>query len=462
MLSLAALLAQLAAVAIGMAAIGRLTRTTPVPPWATVLLGLGVAALAIVTAFLSDPPTLFDDFAKAYYPAGRAVIADPAALRALTDKGVTGFVNMPVTAYLFAPFAALPMMAGASLFTALGLALTAAAWALLARLGRLELADRWRLALLFAANGPLAYSLREGNTSHLILFTLAAGLVLIRAGRSSAAGAALACAALIKPPLVLFGVFFLLRRDWRGVASFAGVLACVCALSAALFGWADNLHWFETCILAFSHRWLGAFNVQSIPGFLFRLTRGAGLLTDWRAYPPPAGLEIPARLSVALLLGLALLAAMPAARPAPDPARRERRCDLQYMLVVVLALIASPLTWSHYYVWLLAPAALFLGERGEWSAGERLAGWTAIWLVAPLARFLPLNTPAALSVYKNLAVSHYLFGGLVWFGLLAWRLAREDGLVAAWIRRNPPTHGTAQMTWRRWRSARTVSQRPLP
>lgn len=461
MLSLAALLAQLAATAIGMAAIGRLTRTRPVPPWATALLGLGVAALAIVTCFISDPPTLFDDFAKAYYPAGQAVVADPAALRALTDRGVTGFVNMPVTAYLFAPFAALPLLAGASLFTTLGVAFTAAAWALLAKLGRLDLADRWRLALLFAANGPLAYSLREGNTSHVILFALAAGLVLIRAGRPGAAGGVLACAALIKPPLILFGVFFLLRRDWRGVATFGGVLAAVAALSLARFGWADNLHWFDVCILQFSHRWLSAFNVQSIAGFLFRLTGGPCLLTDWHAYPPPAGLQLPATLCVLLMLGVALLAALPASLRPQDAAQRARRSDLQYQLVLVLTLIASPLTWSHYYVWLLVPAALFLGERRDWSAGERLAGWSAVWLVTPLARFLPLHGAAELFVYKNIAVSHFLFGGLVWFGLTAWRLARTDGLIVAWIRGRSGAHLTAQMTWRRPGSAGTVPETPL-
>ena len=461
MLSLVALLAQLAATAIGMAAIGRLTRTRPVPPWATALLGLGVAALAIVTCFLSDPPTLFDDFTKAYYPAGHAVVADPAALRALTDKGVTGFVNLPVTAYLFAPFAALPLLAGAGLFTALGVAFTAAAWALLAKLGRLDVADRWRLALLFAANGPLAYSLREGNTSHVILFALAAGLVLIRAGRPGAAGGVLACAALIKPPLILFGVFFLLRRDWRGGVAFGGVLAAVAALSLARFGWTDNLHWFDVCILQFSHCWLSAFNVQSIAGFLFRLTGGPGLLTDWHAYPPPAGLQLPATLSVLLMLGVALLAALPASLRPEDTARRERRRDLQYLLVLMLTLVASPLTWSHYYVWLLVPAALFLGERRDWSARERLAGWSAVWLVTPLARFLPLHGAAAIFVYKNIAVSHFLFGGLVWFGLTAWRLARSDGLIVAWIRGRSRAHRTAQMTWRRPGSAGTVPETPL-
>ena len=464
MLSLLAVVAHLTATAIGLAAIAWLTRRLPVPLWASILLALGVAALAAASFYVSDPPTIFDDFTKAYYPAGRAVIDQPAALSALSHKGVFGFVNMPVIAYLFAPFATGSLLAGASVFTLLGAGFTVAAWALLAKLARLDLADRWRLALLFAASGPLAYSLREGNTSHMVLFALAAGLVLIRAGRSGSAGALLACAALIKPPLILFGAFFLLRRDWRGVAGFSAILAGVAALSTALFGWAENLRWFDVCILQFSHRWLSAFNVQSIPGFLFRLSGGAGLLTDWHAYPPPAGLELPAKLCIMLLLAVALLVALPApARgEAVSPARRARRRDLQYLLVLVLTVIASPLTWSHYYAWLLVPAALFLGERREQPATRRMLGWTAIWLVTPLARFIAFKAPAALFVYKNIAVSHFLFGGLLWFGLLAWSLACEDSLIAAWRRRDSTAHETAQMTWRRSRSAGTVPEGPFP
>ena len=33
------------------------------------------------------------------------------------------------------------------------------------------------------------------------------------------------------------------------------------------------------------------------------------------------------------------------------------------MIVITLALVASPLSWSHYYCWLLIPAA-FLLDRG--------------------------------------------------------------------------------------------------
>jgi alpha-1,2-mannosyltransferase len=119
--------------------------------------------------------------------------------------------------------------------------LTVATWFLLVRLARLELRERWLLALLFLANGPLMHGLKFGNTSHFILFALTAGLVLLRAGRSAAAGALLGAATMIKPPLLLFGVFFALRRDVRGTLGFGAMCAATAVLSVLLFGWADNL-----------------------------------------------------------------------------------------------------------------------------------------------------------------------------------------------------------------------------
>jgi hypothetical protein len=446
----------LVATALGVVAVLRLTRRSPQPAWASALLAAGCLALALASFRVSDPSWFSDDFYKAYYPAGQAALGDPGRLGALSAQGVSGFVNMPVAAYLFAPFGALPMKPAALAFLAVGLAMTLAAWALLVGLARLGRAEAWLLALLFAANGPLHYSLKEGNSSHMVLFALVAGLALLRAERPGLAGAVVGAAAVIKPPLLVFGGFFLLRRDLRGLAGFGGLIAATAALSVALFGLDENLRWFDRCVLQFSHRWLAAFNVQSIPGFLFRLQAPAAYLRDWNAYPPPAGLALAARLC---LLGLGLVAGLAVLRPrtaADDAVRRGRRRELQFMLVLALAVIASPLSWSHYYCWLLVPTAFFLAERRRRPAVERALGWTAIALTTPLARPLAFASEGLTLAYKTVAVSHLLFAGLLWFGLIAWRLSREDGLVGAWLARQEAGRATAQMTWRRSPGAGTV------
>jgi hypothetical protein len=146
------------------------------------------------------------------------------------------------------------------------------------------------------------------------------------------------------------------------------------------------------------------------------------LLQDWNAYTPPTSLMLPAQLLLGLLFAAGAAAALRASAMRAEQDAEERR-DLQYGLVLCLAVLSSPLSWSHYYCWLLLPAALFLGTRSM-TLPMRVCGWLAILLVTPLVRPLVFGQNWVAEFYKDIAVSHFLFGGLLWFGLLAWRLAR--------------------------------------
>ena len=150
------------------------------------------------------------------------------------------------------------------------------------------------------------YSLKEGNTSHWVLAALAGGLYLLRAGRPVAAGALLGAAAVLKLPLLLFGVYFVLRRNWRGALGFAAVCAAMGLLSVTLFGWDFHVRWFDLCVRQFSSQWIAAFNVQSIQSFVLRLRPAPELLRDWTAYPPAAGQRIAGYVLVGLLYLVAL------------------------------------------------------------------------------------------------------------------------------------------------------------
>jgi alpha-1,2-mannosyltransferase len=432
--------AQLVATVMGVTAIfwmarHRILPSHPRPIWTVGVLALGLAVFELLSFKASTPPGRFHDFVAAYYPAGQAVAhQDTSTLRMLIERGVSGFVNMPVIAYVFAPFGWLPPQMAIALFTLIGLALTVATWFLLVRLARLELRERWLLALLFFANGPLMNAFKLGNTSYLIVFALAAGLALLRAGRPASAGVLLGVAAMIKPPLLIFGAFFALRRDPRGMLGFTVVCAATAALSLVLFGLADNLYWFQTSILQYSYSWLAAFNVQSISGFLLRLHADAEL-TAWLPHVPTPSEKLVAQILTGLLFLIAGTACL--RRPRPSATQREtdaaERRDLQYLLVICLCLVSSPLTWSHYYVWLLIPTAFFLGSQlsfpSSWIA--RGLGWLAIFLVTPLVEWpLSISFPSLMTMYRSFAISHLLFGGLLWFGLVAWWLAKSSGLLA--------------------------------
>ena len=432
----------------GMAAIVRLARKQALPAgvmpgrdlpvWFFLLGVLAIAVFEAVSFKASSPPDPLWDFLNAYYPAGKAALHhDSAMLRGLIGKGTSGFVNIPVVAYLFAPFALFPPKIAAALYTLIGMPVTVIAWFLLVRAFKLELRERWLLAFLFLVNGPLLNGIKFGNLSYFILCALAGGLVLVREGRSGAAGALLGVATVIKPPLALFGLFFLFRRDVRGVFGYTAVGVVTVLLSLLVFGLADNLKWFQICIVQYSHSWLSTFSVQSISAFVIRFRPGIGIdYTDSIAQIPTHG----ERLIASILTGLLVITAAAAcirgsSRMLPHTEQQAGlRRDLQYLLVLCLVLVSSPLSWDRYYSWLLMPAAFFLGSRPILTSSQtvRWLGWLAIALVTPLVmRPNALGALGQTSIYRLFVVSHLLYGALLWFGLTAWWLVSSVGRLAS-------------------------------
>jgi hypothetical protein len=407
------------------------------PILGAVLLALAVILFEGMSFKLSSPPEAFWDFLRAYYPAGRAALYhDSAALEALIGVGAAGgFVNIPAAAYLFVPFGCLPPKMAAALFTIIGIGATVAAWFLLVRLARLERRERWLLALLFLVNGPLLNGIKFGNISYFLILALTGGLVLLRANRSATAGVVLGVAAVLKPPLALFGLFFLLRRDVRGLVGFVVLGVATVVLSLVLFGWGLNLYWLQNSVLQYSHNWLGGFSVQSIPAFLVRLHQPPAILLDWSARAPSPGEKLLAQgiIGVIFLIAIGACWRLRSRAVGADEAQAAERRDLQYLLTICLCLVCSPLSWTHYFAWLLIPTAFFLRPQSPLAASgpARCVGWAAIALLTPLVLWpQPSASSDVMTTYASVAVSHYLFGGLLWFGLIAWSLARTGGVMS--------------------------------
>jgi alpha-1,2-mannosyltransferase len=243
------------------------------------------------------------------------------------------------------------------------------------------------------------------------------GLALLRRRRSAAAAVILGLAAVLKPPLALMGLLFLLRREIRALAAFALTGVTAILLSVGMFGIAENLHWLHACVLAFSRQWLAAFNVQSIPAFLMRLSSPPEGLMDWTGHEPVPSIRLASELLTGALVVIAGAAILQSSSET-KPERWSDRLDLSYLLILCLCILTSPLAWSHYYAWLLAPVAWLLQPQ---RSGAVLR-WSAILLLSPLV--WPLNPAVALimTAYRTGWSSHLLLGGLMIFGLLAWRL----------------------------------------
>lgn len=366
-----------------------------------------LAAAGCAAALLSvTSGPLFIDYTKAYDHAGRAIILDPATLYDCARAQC--FVNFPAVALLFVPFAQLDPHVGALAFSAVGAAAILLAMRHLA--GRPPAHVVIWLVLL---NGPLLYSLRIGNTTHILLIVLLVAFDRLADGRQALAGALMAVAAMIKPPLAIFLPYLLLRRYDGAAAAMFTVAAATLALSIGLYGLELHEQWFREVILGQGSAPLAAYNVQSVNGFLARLTT-RGHLRDW--YPLSVGPSF-RMVSVLMTAGLLLASAM-ACRRAGRP-RSAAAWYAELSIVLCVGLITAPISWSHYSALLLIPAVAFTsGRLPLCSLRMRAALGTAIVLVsAPVV--VPLfSGRIASALVERVLLSHYFYGTLILLGVL--------------------------------------------
>ena len=398
-------------------------------------LGVTLSGVGVWIWTVSEPSVTFSDFSVAYYPAGRAVIEDiPHLFVRCWDTPVCGFVNIPIVALLFTPFSMLTLRHAQWLFVALSLGSLILSLRLLWFMSDQAPWRKWLIVLLFMLNGPLVYSLKEGNLTHVALLFLIAGVVGLEKTWDRSAGVCFALAAIIKLPLLLFAVYFFGTRQWRAVLGYGLTLVTVSALSLWYAGWASHADWYREVILPLSDKGLAAFNVQSMEGVLLRLQDDARLY-DWKPVAVPGDVRVAGRVCAALLVGLSCILFL----RNPGTMRRETTY-LELSMVLCLALLISPISWTHYYLFLLLPLTLWAGNRlpipdqGGWSAAMIFC----TLLISPPVIFA--GQEASSGWMGRLMLSQYVLGALLLWGVLAYaRVHVEDAqhlrLVAAGPRR---------------------------
>lgn len=405
--------------------------------------------LAIVLASLfefltAEPPRPFEDFRFAYYPAGQAVLLGPAALLPEIERGVEGFVNLPILAYLFVPLALIPQKYAMLLFAAASIISAGVAWWLLVRVARLGAGQAILLLFLFAVCGPLHNGVKEGNTSQFVLALLAGALFLLQARRDFAAGALLGLAAIIKLPLLLACAALVLLARWRAAAGALATGLLLIGASIAVFGWDMHRIWYHDCIAPFGSAPLTAFNAQSLQAFAARLATGGDGLWDWKPHTSLQQYGAVSRIAVLLIYAATVIwVAKVHTRiaSAPEAGTSHDLVTVRALLVaIVLACITSPLSWSHYYAWMLVPAAFLLAPfpfAGKTPAA-RAVDWLAIALVCVPVVDLRPSPGIALELYARTAASATLAGGVLMLWIL---LRRPQGAVA-----HRPRAGLAEAT----------------
>lgn len=296
------------------------------------------------------------DFTKAYYVAGRVALVDQVAFTELLSKGATGFVNLPIVAFVFTPFSFLPKPVALVLFFGLGLFASVYVWRILVRWAELNGPQSALMAFLMIGSGPVAYGVIVGNTSQMVMIAVLWGVIFMMRGKDWGAGVLFAAAALIKPALLLLGVYALLRGRWR--VSLAGMAVCVVAafLSITVFGWSLHRIWLEQTIFPALQGLIMAHNVQSIGGVVGRLFVGDLYLGNWDMHPvaPVVAtiIKIGQTITIAIVAGSVVLLAR--------KARPQQTLAMEVSFILFLILLLPNISWNHYYVWAFLPLSLLL------------------------------------------------------------------------------------------------------
>ncbi|MDD9939521.1 MAG: glycosyltransferase family 87 protein [Myxococcales bacterium] len=386
--------------------------------WAKVLL-LGCLGAGAVT-WATDTPW-FGDYESAYYPAGKLIFSAPAELYG--SQCAFGFVNLPLLAVPFVPFSLFAYPLAVSLFTLVGLLCIATSARSLANWSARSRGVAALIFALFVVNGPLWYSVREGNSTHIVLLMLIVALGLLRSDRDGLAGVVLGLAAVVKLPLVLFVGYFGARLRVRAVLGFVSAVAAIVALSVAVHGLPLHQMWIEQCIVPYAGKPVAAFNVQSLTGFLARLYGGSTY--EWTPAPIGGSFQLVQRGLSLLLAGVVAGVFLRAGRP-----RSSSEMATEFSAFLVFLLLFSPLSWTHYFLLALIPLALLMGGDVELprSRALRVTVWATAFACSLPLRGFDMDMPGFRFVYDRLLSSHHFYGGVLLLGILLYaRMQQRAG-----------------------------------
>jgi hypothetical protein len=248
----------------------------------------------------------------------------------------------PFALYFVTPLAWLSPGAAYAILAVTVIAALGTGLVLLARTVAIPFRSRWAMAIVLSA--PAVTTLITGQLSALLLLVVVAACVLGSRGRPLAAAAMLGLLA-IKPNVgAFFGLFLLVRGEWRAATTMASVAVALVAITIPLGAslWVDFWHASganSAVLLQYP-----SYKLITLQGFLSGLSSGPGSmrLAVWAA-------------AVLLLLGIAGAAWR---RPAP-PLRHLGH-------VVLLAVAANPYLSFYDGLLLAVPATAWWSERALW------------------------------------------------------------------------------------------------
>ena len=274
------------------------------------------------------------------------------------------FTYPPIAAVLLAPLALVPATVAGTVLTLVTIALAAAVLRLfLRRLALNAAAAGWLLpAALFLE--PVRNTLSFGQVNVILMALVAFDSLAVEPPWPRGLLTGLAAAVKLTP--ALFVLFFLLRRDYRAAAVTALSFAAATGLGFALAG-RDSVRYWTSVVFQVGRVGHPDYAAnQSLQGVLARAgLSGLALLAAWLVLS----------LAVLVVAGLGMRRALAAGEPC-----------LALSLNAFAALLVSPISWSHHWVWcvpaILTQASLARRHRSRLPAAVAACG-LVVFAAAP-------------------------------------------------------------------------------
>jgi alpha-1,2-mannosyltransferase len=258
-------------------------------------------------------------------------------------------------------------------------------------------------------------SLALGQGTGLVMLSLAVGIWGSARDRSTIAGIGLGLAAVLKvSPVIL--LVYLVMRGRRRVVIPAVVTAVACfALSAVVGRAGDLITWIRDVSPQVSKGTISGYN-QSMVGAFARLTTHAD---DLSARIGPGSWYLVAYVIWAVaLVGL-------------WRARRGRMLDpLELGVLVLVILLAGPLSWDHYFVWAVLPIVL-MADPTRWHGRAPLetaalaVGLGAALMLCRRGLVLPSASAVHADTLLRVTTSRYTIAAVLVAAIALWLLLRS-------------------------------------
>ena len=297
-----------------------------------------------------DPPARL--YYQAMFPDGRFILSESengwqeAESRFGVHKAFA-FIYPPFFAVLMEPFVHLRYFVAYRLWMALTVVLTVGSVWFSLLLGGMRLNFSLGLILIVGlfSFSPFFQELAVGQVASLILFLCSFGVWLMVRSRDWPSALCFAVATMIKLTPIVAIPILVMHRKWRWLVAYGFWMVCLAIFSIWQAGWPAHDQFLHSALPSLSCGVACSCDV-SIVAFVQESILGYAPMGLHTALPPQACL-----VSKAVSLVLLVLAMLQFYRYRRD----DENLVLHLVLVMLLSLALSPITWMHHYVIGLLP-----------------------------------------------------------------------------------------------------------